>query len=477
LSNYEEPTTTFTGEQSTLRHGEGGDNSVRQESYYSAGEERGETEEYYEDEEDITVTRAKERSRRLDEEEDIEDDEDNSDALADISSDSLLASLNIEKSTPKASKGSTKWADINPPYQQMTREFTSTGRPAPPRRPQQKKEEDSFSLGSSPEEPPDLPPHLESLSLHAPSTPRRGGARRPPPRQPVPTRNNIAEPIPGHQDPLLHRVLDKNYRIQATPRGKSAPSRYHNLPSVTPRRGGGLFSSSVKPQTYPRSGGLALDDDDDDLWSSPSDSPAPPELQTQFLDSPIHRPSRAANAPPTTTSTTASSRRFQPGDIPRTPSRHNSSRPKPPVPHPVSAKKMGFGSGVGFDEDDEDDDPMLSPGFSPPVTIQFTLPQRTILATPARVASRRLVQDILRTAGADESGSTEASNAGRMGGEGDEDEDYELDMGGYGSSAQQIKGWRRPEAGGSGRGRGLFTEEASPTIVRGRGMDLGDETF
>ncbi|KAF8428786.1 DASH complex subunit Ask1-domain-containing protein [Tirmania nivea] len=473
LNNYEEPTTTFTEEQSTLRHEEGGENNARQEGYYSEEEGRGEAEEYYEDEEDITVTSAKEGSR-MDEEEDIEDDEDKGVALADVSTDSLLASLSLEKSTPKASRGTTKWADIDSRYQQTTKDFT---RPVPPRRPQPKKEEASFSLGSSPEEPPGLPAHLESPSFHAPSTPRRGGARRPPPRNPVPTRNSIAEPTAGHQDPLLHRVLDKNYRIQATPRGKSAPSRYLNLPSATPRRRGGLFSSGVKPQTYTRAGGVAFDDDDD-LLSSPLDSPAPPELQTQFLDSLIHRPSRAANVPSIITSTTASSRRFQVCDNPRTPSRHNPSRPKPPVPHPVSAKKMGFGSGVGFDEDDEDDDLMLPPGFSPPVTIQFSLPQRTILATPARVASKRLVQDILRTAGADESGSTEASNAGRMGGD---DEDYELDMGAHGSSAQQMKEWRRSEASGSGRGRGrgrgIFAGEASPTIIRGRGMDLGDETF
>ena len=473
MSNYEEPATTLTEEQSTLRHEESGESSVRQESYYS---EEGEAEEYYENEEDITVTDAKERSRRLDQEEGVEGSEGNDDALADVSTNSLLASLNLEESTPK--KGTAKWADT-PPYQQVTSEFTSTRRPAPSRRPQQKREEASFSLGSSPEEPPGLPTHLEPPSLHAPSTPHREGARRPLPWQPVLTRHNIAEPTPGHQDPLLHRIRDKNYRIQATPRGKSAPSRYRNLPSAAPRRRGGLFSSNVKPQI-----GGATFDDDDDLLSSPPDSPAPPELQTQFLDSPIPRSSRAANVSSTITSATASSRRFQAGDNPRTPSRHNPSRPKPPVPHPVSAKKMGFGSGVGFDEDDdEDDDLMFLPGFSPPVTIQFSLPQRAILATPARVASKRLVRDILRTAGADESGSTEASSAGRVAG--GEDEDYELDMGSYRSSAQQMKGWRRlePSEGGSGWGRerekerGIFAEEASPTIIRGRGMDLGDEIF
>ena len=471
MSNYEEPTTTLTN---TLRHEESGESSAQQEGYYPE-EEHGGAEEYYEDEEDITVTDTKERSRRPDQEEGVGGSEGNDGALADISTNSLLASLNLEESTPKTSKGIAEWANP-PPYQEMTKESTSTRRPVPSRRPQQKREEDSFSLGSSPEEPPGLPTHLESPSVHAPSTPHRGGARRPLPWQPVLTRNNIAGPTSGHQDPLLHRIRDKNYRIQATPRGKSAPSRYRNLPSTAPRHRGGLFSSNVKPQI-----GGTTSDDDDDLLSSPPDSPAPPELQTQFLDSPIPRSSRAATVSSKITSATASSRRFQDGDNPRTPSRHNPSRP---VLHPVSAKKMGFVSGVGFDEDDEDDDLMFLPGFSPPVTIQFSLPQRAILATPARVASKRLVRDILRTAGADESGSTEAPSAGRMGGS--EDEDYELHLGGYGSSAQQMKGWRRlePSESGSGwgreRGRGrewIFAEEASPTIVRGRGMDVGDETF
>lgn len=466
MNNYEEPTTTFT-EQSTARHGQADDSAARQESYYSQGEEG---EEYYDDEEDITITGARERSRRPEQGGEGEDVEDNHDAYADISTDSLLASLHLDQPS-KSTKAGAKWADVDSPYQKITKEF-SGGRPAASRPSKEKVDEDSFSLGSSLEEPSGFAAHMESPSLHAMSTPRRGGgagsSRRPPPRQPVMTRNPAVDPPTGYQDPLLHRVLDKNYRIQATPRGKSAPSRYRNLPSATPRRGGGLFSSHIKPHTG--TGGAFSEDDD--LFSSPPGSPAPPDLQTQILDSPIHRPPRSAHIPPTTTSTTASSRRFQAGDNPRTPSRHHPSRPQPPVPHPVSVKKMGL-DGMGFDEDD-DDELLLSPGFSPPVTIQFTLPQRTILATPARVASKRLVRDILRTAGADESGSTDTSNAGRQGGDQGGDEDYELDLG-DGSSAAQIRGWRRPQSGGGGRG--MLFEEASPTIIRGRGMDLGDETF
>ena len=134
------------------------------------------------------------------------------------------------------------------------------------------------------------------------------------------------------------------------------------------------------------------------------------------------------------------------------------------------------------DDDDYDDDELLfPPGFSPPVTIQFSIPQRQILATPARVASKQLVRDILRTAGADESASTDASNAANAANaaaEAEEDDDaYALELGGYGNSGQQMKEWRRSGTSGSRSGRDVFGEEVSPTIVRGRGMGLWDETF
>lgn len=63
------------------------------------------------------------------------------------------------------------------------------------------------------------------------------------------------------------------------------------------------------------------------------------------------------------------------------------------------------------DWDEEDSDDLILPrGYSPPVTIQFSLLPSKLLATPAREASKRIVKDILRTAGAaDESGATDSS--------------------------------------------------------------------
>ncbi|KAF8465544.1 DASH complex subunit Ask1-domain-containing protein [Kalaharituber pfeilii] len=479
LDRYEEPTTTFSEDQSTRRHNEVGENTTREQSYYTeeGGDER--TQEYYDEEEDVTITGSKERSRKHEGDENFQ--------LEDVLDDESM--LDLEQSTPKGQRV-TKWADIDSPYQKMKKELMASKEPLTTQKPRAFQDKDDDILGSSPEEPPGLPERLQSYS-HAPSTPRRGGgpSHRARPR-PNPVTKLEDDDLPfrppqrgttQNQDPLLHRVFDKNWRVQATPRGKSQPSRYRNLPSATPQRRGGLFSSHIRTQpaaATSKSTSHPFEDDDDDLFSSPPDSPAPPELQTQIFDSPIRRPARSAvNIPSTIASSATAStiRRFQAGDNPKTPSRHTSShRPKPPIPHPLSAKKMAYAGG-----DDDDDELLLSPGFSPPVTIQFSLPQRTILATPARQASKMLVQDILRTAGADESTSTTSNIQ-----EEEEEDEYELDLGEYGggsSGAAAMAGWRRQGAGvgvGGGGGRRLFQEEeASPTIVRGRGLDLGDETF
>jgi DASH complex subunit ASK1 len=50
-----------------------------------------------------------------------------------------------------------------------------------------------------------------------------------------------------------------------------------------------------------------------------------------------------------------------------------------------------------FDDSDEDD----FADFSPPKTMQFHIPQSRLIQTPAREASRKIVDDLLLTAGAD----------------------------------------------------------------------------
>ena len=51
-----------------------------------------------------------------------------------------------------------------------------------------------------------------------------------------------------------------------------------------------------------------------------------------------------------------------------------------------------------FDDSDEDDD---LAEMSPPKTMQFHVPQSRLMQTPAREASKKIVDDLLLTAGAD----------------------------------------------------------------------------
>ncbi|KAF2870905.1 DASH complex subunit Ask1-domain-containing protein [Massariosphaeria phaeospora] len=157
-----------------------------------------------------------------------------------------------------------------------------------------------------------------------------------------------------NQDPLLHRVLDKTYRVQATP--LISPRKYKPTGALTPataRRGA------------PAPGGtLNLMKWDED--SSPPSSPAP-QLRADI---------------------------FSPVKAPRTPG--------------VSVQTPGKGkqafsvtrTGAVFDDSDSEDDGD-DLGFSPPKTIQFHIPQSKLLQTPAREASKRIVEDLLMTAGGD----------------------------------------------------------------------------
>ncbi|KAI9819754.1 MAG: DASH complex subunit ask1 [Phylliscum demangeonii] len=180
------------------------------------------------------------------------------------------------------------------------------------------------------------------------------------------------------KDRLLHRVLDKTYRIQATP---------HKTPtSGIPRPRHHLTAA---PAHHPR---LVLqprpprpDDDDDE---SPQSSPDVPRPQLHAdLFSPVTRRTLAATPKP-------KARKLQPGlSVLHTP------------------RTIGYGGGGDHDEGDDDDAgaaddddldesndyPYLT---SPPKTIQFAIPPNQLLRTPAKEASRRIVRDLLHTAGA-----------------------------------------------------------------------------
>ncbi|KAJ4289213.1 hypothetical protein N0V90_011555 [Kalmusia sp. IMI 367209] len=168
--------------------------------------------------------------------------------------------------------------------------------------------------------------------------------------------------VPFDQGPLLHHVLDKTYRIQATP--LISPRKYKPTGAFTPataRRG--------VPTPREKTSGLPSWADD----SSPMSSPAPPQLRSDI---------------------------FSPAKTPRTPGVSVQTPGK--GKQPFSVTKTG---GAIFDSDSEEDEDNL--GFSPPKTVQFNIPQSKLLQTPAREASRRIVEDLLMTAGGDITDTTE----------------------------------------------------------------------
>ncbi|GAD96518.1 conserved hypothetical protein [Paecilomyces variotii No. 5] len=162
-------------------------------------------------------------------------------------------------------------------------------------------------------------------------------------------------------DPVLHRMLDKTYRVQATPLGKG----YSNTRS----------KFAITPKTKPTSK-YNFDD-------SPISSPEPeaPQLHAEIFSSPLKGETPATN------------RKRRTSSIPYT-------TPKPGISVLTPAKKVTGKSAIFDSDDDLDNDDEF--GYSPPKTMQFHIPQSRLMKTPAKEASRRIVEDLLATAGGDD---------------------------------------------------------------------------
>ena len=198
--------------------------------------------------------------------------------------------------------------------------------------------------------------------------------------RPSPFKQTTEKRRPPNPDPLLHRVLDQNYRVRATPHTARKERRRSPVKDPTPQP-----TRTLNP---------ALD-------SSPF-SPAmeAPQLRAEIFGTPGDK-KRKGRVPPTNAG-------------PRTPG-VSVQRPR---------SKSGFtpgGDGLGttrktlftaektditagptqdFDLDwDSDDDSAPFGGMSPPKTIQFDVPHSKLLQTPAKEASKRIVDDLLLTAG------------------------------------------------------------------------------
>lgn len=188
-----------------------------------------------------------------------------------------------------------------------------------------------------------------------------------------------------NNDPVMHRsVLDKNYRIQATPhtqRQRAASTTVTGVPKPTP--------TNATRQSQP--------------WDdSPQSSPAiaAPQLRSDLFSPVGHAP----RTPGVSVLTPAARRTGPPKSTGRELFSAQGRTYTPATQHYTRASNMFSSS------DDED----AEGGFdmSPPKTMQFHVPQSRLVQTPAREASRKIVEDLLMTAGADGTDEIEAEGVG-----------------------------------------------------------------
>ncbi|WYZ45427.1 hypothetical protein EsH8_VIII_000743 [Colletotrichum jinshuiense] len=279
--------------------------------------------------------------------------------------DSVLDDNDLTGSTPRPPKTKTikpQFSSLESPYEALKRELK--GEPPAPH------EED--------DEDEDLGLEEDSTVLFAQHTARL-------PDMSMTPRSSFAPQQQHHKDPLMHRMLDKTFRIQATP---------HKGPTyrVSPLKR--EEKSKQKEEDVPAWG-----------RDSPMSSPvmAVPTLRSAAFMSPAK-----SNARQRLAAATASAGPRTPGVSVQTPATGRKTKD-------VFAPKGGYdddtttdiGGGFGKQkyeidwDSDSDEGRALYGGMSPPKTIQFALPPSKLLQTPAREASKRIVDDILLTAGAE----------------------------------------------------------------------------
>lgn len=177
-----------------------------------------------------------------------------------------------------------------------------------------------------------------------------------------------------HKDPLLHRVLDKNYRLQATPH-KGA-----GVPQLQPR----FINRSRSPEKEkPREGESEEDRARRALWAdSPMSSPemAAPKLRSELYMSPV-KFGRGRTLGTAGAGAGAGGGPRTPGVSVQTPATARKTRDVfADVKDKGKAKKDPDEITWESDEDDG------FAGMSPPKTIQFALPPSKLLQTPGKLS-------------------------------------------------------------------------------------------
>lgn len=213
-----------------------------------------------------------------------------------------------------------------------------------------------------------------------PSTPRPAQSTQYPQSSPFEPESAFqpSTRLQTNNDPLLHRILDKNYRIQATPHTQR--KKHQPQPSAA-------ATAKQTPATATRA---------QNVWSSPQSSP---DISAPQLRSDLFSPTKAtAPRTPGISILTPAARKVAGRPQPTTSTGRQLFSPQDRTYTSTQELTKNRASRIFEDSSDEDDDGL---GMSPPKTMQFHVPQSRLLQTPAREASRRIVEDLLLTAGAD----------------------------------------------------------------------------
>lgn len=250
--------------------------------------------------------------------------DDNHHERYDETDDSLLDNGDISGSTPRAPRPKSassdvpKFAEYPSSYETLKEELRGPGK-----QPEQSEENLPLTPGAQ--------SRIPDMSMTPTSSPF----------DPTSYLQSTAQKRPGG-DPLLHRVLDKNYRIQATPHltRKELLTNTMNTPANKP---------SWRDTTSPMS----------------SPPVAAPQLHAEIFSSPIRQQYSSKPSAPRT-----------PGVSVQTPVKRKEKTPK-------ASKQDKDEITWESDSDDEDAEGVYRElGMSPPKTIQFNLPQSRLLQTP-----------------------------------------------------------------------------------------------
>ncbi|EAA32681.2 hypothetical protein GE21DRAFT_6645 [Neurospora crassa] len=216
----------------------------------------------------------------------------------------------------------------------------------------------------------------------------------------------------ANKDPILHRMPDRNYRVGAT------PHKGHQASGVSPIKW--KVTEKKPPLIDPKGKGKAREEKplwQDSFMSSPEMEV--PQLRSAAFMSPI-RSAYRGNTRAAAAAYAARSAPRTPGVSVQTPlagrktkdvfsanaANAHTNAGKTPIPKGTVEAKKRYLEEIDWESDSEQDP---FGGMSPPKTIQFALPPSKLLQTPAREASKKIVENLLLTAGEMPEGESEFS--------------------------------------------------------------------